>query len=307
MGCIIDRFVGLRAVVMVTVLVLAAPAIAQDAPSRLDVTEGQEYIGTWLISMEFGDMKLEFVNDEGKLGGILTSDRMPEPQKITNIAKTDDGLVLKWDSEFGELIMSISGEAGGLSGTLGNASGDFSTELSGIKEGSEEADEESGSTRRRVRRSLPETTIERGEKSLKITYSDLPVDGPDYANISKLAAGDVLLFTMSNPPKLRIDEDLKFGDLDIKVGNAAENYPGVYSLWLKRAEDGWQLVFNNFPDVWGTQYNPKNDAGAIPLAYERAAEATEKLAIEMTSEGNDGVVKIAWGDHVWTAKFAVVG
>lgn len=277
---------------------------AQDKASELDVSEAQDFLGLWKISMEFGDMTLEFSSIDGKLAAVLNSDQMSEAQTIVDIAKSDDGLKLAFDSDFGPLILDVKLEDAELVGTLGSVAGDFSVELSGSKEtGEEEADAPTTRRRRRVR---PTATIERGERTIIVGYNELPVDGPDFANLENVGVGDIVPFTMSNPLKLRTEENLKFGDALIKIGNVAEGYPGVYSLWLKRTADGWSIVFNSFPDVWGTQHDPQADVAEHPLTYGTSDKVTETLVVELIAMEDSGNLNIAWGPHRWATPFDVV-
>ena len=52
----------------------------------------------------------------------------------------------------------------------------------------------------------------------------------------------------------------------IATGNQVVGFPGSYGLWLKRVGSGWRLVFNNEPDAWGSQHDPKFDAAEIDLS-----------------------------------------
>ena len=108
-------------------------AWAQEA-SELDASEAQEFMGTWLVSMDFGDMTLTVSDVGGRVGATLESDQMPEPQVITEITKTDNGIDFAFDSDFGHLTISTSLEDGELVGTLGDDAGQFSVEITGSKE-----------------------------------------------------------------------------------------------------------------------------------------------------------------------------
>ena len=102
--------------------------------------------------------------------------------------------------------------------------------------------------------------------------------------------------------KLWTDVDLLFGEFVVKQGNMAEDYPGVYSLWLKKAGDGWRMAVNSLPDVWGTMYDPKADIGEIPLHYDTQDASNERLTVTLTEDGDGADLKLAWGTHIWTAK-----
>lgn len=161
----------------------------------------------------------------------------------------------------------------------------------------------------RRRRTPSETKIDLGnEQAIRVTAFEWPVDGPDYPRLAELAPGDVAMITASAPPKLWTHVDLMFGDLAVKAGNVAENYPGVYGLWLRKTDDGWNLIFNNKPDVWGTMYDPKADAGEVPLEYAVADSKIDAFSVELKETGEGaGLLEMAWGEHKWSTPFTYGG
>ena len=80
----------------------------------------------------------------------------------------------------------------------------------------------------------------------------------------------------------------------------------MYSLWLKKVDDGWHLVFNEKPDVWGTQHDSAADVGEVSLTHETAAEPTEKLECTISKDGEDGTLRLAWGPNVWSTHFKAI-
>lgn len=168
--------------------------------------------------------------------------------------------------------------------------------------------------------------VERDGKALSVTYGNrLFVSTPDYARVASLKDGDVIEFTQSAAPKLKTPWDLKFGDLVLKTGNVAEDYPGVYGVWIKRSGDGWRLVFNNKADLWGTMHDAASDAGEVALEYTALSGPiqTDKIALNLIKDakekdaerdkgrfkialeenGADITMRITWGAHAWSAKF----
>ena len=104
--------------------------------------------------------------------------------------------------------------------------------------------------------------------------------------------------------KLFTDLDLAFGETKVAAENIAPDYPGVYGLWLKKAGDGWRLVFNEEGDVWGTMHDPAKDVVEVPLETAKLDAPKEELEVTLTAEGDKaGVLRIAWGDTAWSAKF----
>src|SRR4029078_9475727 len=97
---------------------------------------------------------------------------------------------------------------------------------------------------------------------------NLDVNGPDFARLMKTADNAFVTLPQGPAPVLTTQGGgLRFGTLTLKAGNLAPDYPGSYSLWLRRSGDKWWLVFNNQPDLWGSQHDASSDVGAIELAY----------------------------------------
>jgi hypothetical protein len=133
----------------------------------------------------------------------------------------------------------------------------------------------------------------------------LSLDGPDFARLSSTADGAVVTLTQAAVPRLVIDVPLRFGATTIRTENQVPGFPGAYGLWLKRAGNGWHLVFNNEPDVWGSQHNPKTDAFEIALQHaEDAGAAARPFSVALIPDGaTRGRLLIVWGVHQWSAPF----
>jgi hypothetical protein len=142
--------------------------------------------------------------------------------------------------------------------------------------------------------------------TVQVVYPLLPADGPDAAAAAALGDGDVLELTRSMAIKLKTEVELRFrGGTVARTGNVSPGYPGVYSLWLSRAGDGWRLVLNREPDIWGTMRDPAADIGETPLAYQRTSDEDAKTTLEATmfASNGGGVLTILWGTDRWTAQF----
>jgi hypothetical protein len=64
------------------------------------------------------------------------------------------------------------------------------------------------------------------------------------------------------------------------------------------------LVFNNEPDAWGSQHDPKFDAAEIELSHSEGHAAARPFAVAIVPNGPDhGRLLIVWGPHEWTADF----
>ena len=139
-----------------------------------------------------------------------------------------------------------------------------------------------------------------------VVYPLLPADGPDAAAIATLDDGEVLELTRSMALKLKTEVELRFeGGAVARPGNVSPGYPGVYSLWLRRAGEGFRLVLNREPDIWGTMRDPAADVGETPIVHQRLAEADRKKTLEATLDATNGggELSIRWGTDRWIAHF----
>lgn len=151
--------------------------------------------------------------------------------------------------------------------------------------------------------------------NLGVVYTkDLNVEYRDFANLVSVAAGSVVRITAGAVTRLDIDVPLRFGDVLLETGNIGlRGSPGAYGVWLKRAADGWRLVFNDEPDAWGTQHNPEFDAAEVDLDYTQSNLMDEAMhdssralsaSVVMTTP-EQGRFVLVWGPHQWTADFAI--
>src|SRR5262245_45410500 len=78
--------------------------LAVAAQSSLPVSEAAGFLGNWTITVESPQGSLEqklALNDAGgKVQGVLSSQLVPEPQKIDDITKDGGNLVVKFAAEF---------------------------------------------------------------------------------------------------------------------------------------------------------------------------------------------------------------
>lgn len=145
--------------------------------------------------------------------------------------------------------------------------------------------------------------LEFGGKQLRISYPDLMTGSADYRAFETLAPGEVAAWTSGRAVKLLTHASLSFDGIVVPYGNVSPDYPGVYSLWLKRTADGWSLAFNSEADIWGSQRDPAADAVEVPLEHSRPDDPADKLTIEFVEVHPGAVLRIAWGDHQFLAKF----
>lgn len=152
-----------------------------------------------------------------------------------------------------------------------------------------------------------ERTFARNDRSAAArNRRGLGVDGPDFARLTTTPSGAIVMLTESSVPRLRTEVPLRFGKALIATGNQVVGFPGSYGLWLKRVGAEWRLVFNNEPDAWGSQHDPKFDAAEIPLTHSEGHSAERPFAVALMPNAADrGRLVIIWGPHEWTADFVV--
>ena len=132
----------------------------------------------------------------------------------------------------------------------------------------------------------------------------LIVEGPDFARLMSTRDGAVVEFAEAPALRFTIDRAVRAGKVVLRPGNQAPAFPGAYSLWLKKAGAGWRLVFNQEPDVWGSQRDPKSDVGEVDLAYSKGGEPSRPLGVALEPMGADRWrMVLAWGPHEWAAQF----
>lgn len=153
-------------------------------------------------------------------------------------------------------------------------------------------------------------TFPRGQRSISAAGTlgrpGPDVEGPDFARLMSTSDGTVVELTESPVPRLVVEAPLRFGKVVVRSGNQTPGYAGAYGLWLKRAGAGWRLVFNNESDVWGTQRDPKFDAGEVDLAYTQGGDAKRPFSIAlMPSAADRGRLVLTWGPHEWSTEFTV--
>lgn len=143
------------------------------------------------------------------------------------------------------------------------------------------------------------------DQEILLHCGKLDAAGPDFESLDQLTPGQVQVLTEAASTKLRTEVDLEFSGTTVPAGNVAEGHPGLYSLWLKRVEGGWHLVFNSESDVWGTQRDPSRDVEEIALEYETTSEASEQMKPALIEAAGGGVLELRWGRHRFSAQFSV--
>lgn len=288
-------------------LALAATA-APESPraTPLATSEAERFVGSWVLKFNAlgneRELGLTVADVNGFLGATLDSADQPEPRALDSIVKLANGVDFQFEMPFGSQRLTMHLElvesAGRITGVLREENNIFQTQVTGVR-GELVVDESkrTGRTESRV--------IVAGDKQIKVTFGNLSIDGEDYPRLNDVPEGAVYRFVGSRATKLFTDTNLQFGDTLVKTENVAPNYPGVYSLWLKRTATGWALVINSQPDIWGTQHDPSSDVAEIPLTTEPLNELQKEFLITLQSDGGAGNLRIAWGDTAWSVPFSV--
>jgi mono/diheme cytochrome c family protein len=91
---------------------------------------------------------------------------------------------------------------------------------------------------------------------------------------------------------------LTMGDLTVA--------PGMYTLWVQHARIGTFLIVNKQTGQWGTQYNPAQDVGRVPMQMGPTPFFVEEFTISLKAQGPArGVIELAWGASAASVPFGV--
>ncbi|REK09528.1 MAG: DUF2911 domain-containing protein [Acidobacteria bacterium] len=148
-----------------------------------------------------------------------------------------------------------------------------------------------------------------GAHEIELAHPLTSVDSAEFAELESLGSGGVVRFFSAPALRLRNDVSLRFGEQEVPTGNVAPDFDGIYSLWIRRTAEGWELLFNDQGDVWGTQHDPAADRAAAPLLHELTAEDDAEQAftadLAWTADAARGTLVLAWGRHRWSAPFTL--
>jgi len=312
------------ALAMILGMALTGALVAQDeeaeAAEQIGVAEAEEFLGRWVIRLkspqgEF-DATFAVVAVDGKVVAELELGPLGD-QTVEHVIQTEDGIELRFEAGFGgqifEMRMPVSRSGEEITGSLADTNGLFKLDFTGITESRAEELERTGErTRLRAGRGRGDQDTARtaltfdDDKEVSIRFDKAKVEEPVFAQIADIGNGNVLRFVRHQSTKLRTEVTLRFGDVVVAPENVAPDYPGVYSLWLKKSSEGWLLLFNNKADVWGSQYDADADAAAVPLEFSSDnAEEAETLTVSLEEAEGGGSLRIAWGPYAWETRFSV--
>jgi hypothetical protein len=113
---------------------LAVTVLPTTAQSALDASQATEFLGSWVISLntEYGAFTIELnLEDQGgKVAATVRSVDMGVTEEVTDVTRTDDRLVLKYESEAqGQVFpvqLDLTREGEGMRVRIDAADGQFS-------------------------------------------------------------------------------------------------------------------------------------------------------------------------------------
>lgn len=92
--------------------------------------------------------------------------------------------------------------------------------------------------------------------------------------------------------------DLTFGGLEVPAGE--------YTLFTIPEPDGGTLIINSETGQNGNSYDESQDLGRVPMQISTKDDITEAFTITVEEDGDSGgVLKLTWGETVFSADFEV--
>ncbi|MBO6572940.1 MAG: DUF2911 domain-containing protein [Balneola sp.] len=96
----------------------------------------------------------------------------------------------------------------------------------------------------------------------------------------------------------KTSSDLKIGSLDIPAGE--------YTLFTIPEKEGGVLIINKQTGQNGQTYDQERDLGRVPMTVSKKEDSTEGFTILVEEEGSGGVLKLVWGNTVYSVKFDII-
>lgn len=91
--------------------------------------------------------------------------------------------------------------------------------------------------------------------------------------------------------------DLRIGDLEVPAGE--------YTLFTIPEEDGGTLIINKQTGQNGRSYDESQDLGRVPMSISTKEGITEDFTIVVEESGNDTVLKLIWGNTVFSVEMDI--
>jgi hypothetical protein len=132
-----------------------------------------------------------------------------------------------------------------------------------------------------------------GSGAITVDYGRPSLKGRDM--LSQLQDGAFWRMGRNQATVLTTPVDLSFGKTVVAKS--------AYTLWLKKAGDAFQLVFNSQTGQWGTQHDPAKDVYTVPMTKAALAASVETFTIDLTPAGKGGSIDLSWGTTKLSAPF----
>ena len=95
----------------------------------------------------------------------------------------------------------------------------------------------------------------------------------------------------------KTSSDLNFGEVRMPAGE--------YTLFTIPEKNGGTLIINKQTGQNGQTYNQERDLGRVPMTVSEKEDSTEGFTILVEEEGNGGVLKLVWGNTVYSVNFEI--
>ncbi len=135
--------------------------------------------------------------------------------------------------------------------------------------------------------------LKAGSGAITLDYGRPSLKGRDM--LSELKPGSFWRMGMNQAAVFTTPVDLAFGATKIAKGS--------YSLWLKKAGDKFELVFNSQTGQWGTQHDTAKDVASVVLKQDPLPTAVETFTMDLKSAAKGGDLGLSWGTTKLTAGF----
>lgn len=127
--------------------------------------------------------------------------------------------------------------------------------------------------------------LKAGSGAVTIDYGRPSLKGRDM--LSKLQEGSFWRMGMNEATVLDTPVDLSFGSTTVPKGS--------YSLWLKKDQGKYELVFNSQTGQWGTQHDPSKDVYSVAMESQPLSSAIETFTIDLKPVSEGGQLDLSWG------------
>jgi len=100
-----------------------------------------------------------------------------------------------------------------------------------------------------------------------------------------------------SPTRLTTSADLNLNSTIIPKGS--------YNLFTIPNDSSWTLIFNTEEEAWGSAYRAEFDFVHVPMEVSKLDATVEKFTIEVSEEGDGGVIKMMWDRTMASTEFKI--